>query len=51
MKAEASQPEKKRPPGRDPVKNRRLKSLDDPVARSFAPVVVGVLKGGVSPVL
>ncbi len=51
VKAELSQPEKKSPPGSEPVKNRRLKSLDVPVTRRFAPCVVGVPLGGVLPVL
>ena len=51
LKTELSQPEKKSPPGTEPVKSRRLKSLDVPVTRRFAPFVVGVPPGGESPVL
>ena len=51
LNAELCQPEKKSPPGTDPVKNRRLKSLAVPVTRRFAPFVVGVPNGGESPVL
>ena len=51
LKGELSQPEKKRPPGTEPVNNRRVKSLDAPVTRRFAPFVVGVPNGGESPVL
>src|ERR1043165_3056784 len=41
LKAELSQPEKKSPPGTEPVKNRRLKSLDVPATRRFAPFLEG----------
>ena len=51
LKIVLSQPEKKSPPGTEPVNNRRVKSLDAPVTSRFAPFVVGVPNGGVSPVL
>ena len=47
----ASQPEKYRPPGKDPVKRTKVKSLDELDARKFAPSVCGVPDVGVSPVL
>ena len=51
LKAELSQPEKKSPPGKEPVRNKRVKSLVVPVASRLAPNVVGVPPGGLSPVL
>ena len=41
LKAALSQPEKKSPPGSEPVNNSSVLSLDAPVTNRFAPFVVG----------